>query len=166
MSTKDIVKKLKQLRIKEINPRPEWVSDQRTLLLSQIKNTIAPETTPVMGRAFSLVNIFLPESFVRTFGRPVMAGVAAIIMILTGYATVDAASNALPDDQFLYPVKRTVEALEKTTVAITAKVTGDTHAPTELSLKFAGKRADEVKRLVANDDASKTAHAVNAVNEL
>jgi hypothetical protein len=162
---RELLSQLKQIRHADINPRPEWVKSNRDLLLAQIKNTVpvaeAQTVHAKLDRVWSGMAIFFPRTFVYNFVRPAVV-VVLVAMLATGsyVFSANASNDALPGDQVLYPVKRAVEAVEKTRVALV----GSTNDQTQLSLELAKRRAVEAKKIV--NDPDKKFHIAETVTDL
>lgn len=140
-----------------INADELWVTENKTKLFAQIANTVRTEEKQG-GFSFAnieqLISIFIPKSM-AAMARPLLVVAIAIGATVGGWvAGVSASQNSLPGDA-LYGVKL---ATEKTQVTV-AVMTGDKGAETQLHLKFAGRRSQEVKKVIENDhpDASKRA---------
>lgn len=148
----------------QINPDQVWVRENKAKLFAQINNTVHADTKE-RGFSFSHIeqffSIFVPNS-VATMARPVFIFFFAITATIGGWvAGVSASQNSLPGDT-LYGVKL---ATEKTQVTI-ASVTGDKAAETQLHLKFAGRRSQEVKQVIENKHSDATERAGEAITEL
>lgn len=142
----DLFRQLKSLRRAAVDPAASWVADNRSILLSQIKNTL-PKSAPAVRRADKVwagLEIFLPRKIVTAVVRPV--AIILIIVMSAGTALAAmarAASNTIPDDT-LYPIKRFTEQAQVTVAAMI----GDQGAVTKLHVEFAKQRAFETKQLV------------------
>lgn len=90
----------------------------------------------------------------KIFNRKPMFNIALILLLLFGgsIATVSAADNAKPGD-ILFPVDRAIEDLQ-------LKLSSD-EKKTELKLKFARERVEEVEKIVADTENSSDAVADN-----
>lgn len=148
----------------QINPDQVWVRENKAKLFAQINNTVHADTKE-RGFSFSHVDhffsIFVPNS-VTTMARPVFIFLFAISTTIGGWvAGASASQNSLPGDT-LYGVKL---ATEKTQVTI-ASVTGDKVAETQLHLKFAGRRSEEVKQVIENKQSDAPQRAGEAITEL
>ncbi len=165
---RDLVRQLKMLKQERVNPRGDLEQKNRALLLSQIRNTVAVNSNDETARgipwqdAWSTLSIVLPRRFVYNVLRPATVLLIILSIATSGWiATVDAAYEALPGD-WLYPAKR---AAEKTRLTVAA-VVGDKKTETKLHSEFAGRRAREVKKILAGDDARKEQRATKAIAEL
>lgn len=148
----------------QINPDQVWVRENKAKLFAQINNTVHADTK-VRAFSFSHIDqffsIFMPNSVV-SMARPVLIFLLAITTTIGGWvAGVSASQNSLPGDT-LYGVKL---ATEKTQVTI-ASVTGDKEAETQLHLKFAGRRSEEVKQVIENKQPDAPKRAEEAITEL
>ncbi len=162
--SRDLIKQLKSLKNGEVNPRAEWLKSNRELLLSQIKNTIAPEEVNKKGtdNAWNTLSIFFPKNFVFNVMRPATVLLVILSVVTSGWiSTVDAAYEALPGD-LLYPAKR---ATEKTRVTVAA-VMGDKKTEAKLHVEFAKRRAQETKKIIASSDPNKNEKMTQAVSSL
>lgn len=162
--SRDLIRQLKSLQHAEVKPSETWLKKNRALLLSQIKNTIAPksETKFRLENVWQGMSIFLPSSFVYKVVRPVAAVMLIIAMGVGSWvATVDASYEALPGE-WLYSAKR---ATEKTQVAV-ANVVGNKNSATKLHMEFAKRRADETKKIISTNDPDKIKNASATVNDL
>ena len=136
--------KLDSRRKKEIK---DFLVNQIALEKSARKNQLSP--------------IFL---FVKKFQFAARSFVVSILVITIGLsasiATVNASRDSLPGDT-LYSVKKFTELAHYT-------ITLDDKGKTKLQLEFASRRADELKKVVNNDEApdKKRARTMMALAEL
>lgn len=161
---RDIIKQLKSLKSGEINPRADWVSQNRSVLLSQIRNTVDPavEQKQPSRNVWDTMSIIFSPRLVNHALRPIVILLIVSLVGTSGWiATVDAAYEALPGD-VLYSAKR---AVEKTQVVV-VKVMGDKKTETKLHSEFAKRRAKEVKRIVVGTDPKKTEKVTETLNDL
>src|SRR3989339_321351 len=159
-----IIRQLNSLKSGEINPRADWVSKNRGILLSQIRNTVDPavERKQPSRNVWDTMSIIFSPRLVNHALRPMVILLIVSLVGTSGWiATVDAAYEALPGDM-LYTAKR---AVEKTQVAV-VKVIGDQKTETKLHSEFANRRAKEVKRIVVGTDPKKTAMVTDTLNDL
>ena len=161
---REIIRQLKSLKHAKVKPSEKWLKDNRALLLSQIKNTVAQKTDTKfhMENIWQGMSIFLPSSFVYKVVRPV--GVVMLIIAMgvgSWVATVDASYESLPGE-WLYSAKR---ATEKTQVAV-ANVVGDKNGVTKLHMEFAKRRAAETKKIISTNVPNKIKIASETVNDL
>ncbi len=149
MFNRNLKKKIQTLRtLQEVGtPRPEWMKSSREILLMQVKNTMGrdgrEERTFNPAMVWQFLDVFLPSKTVYYVVRPV-AVVCLIIGLVTGgwVTTVSASYNSLPGD-VLYSVKLATESVQ-TTLAQKPK-------ETKLRAEFAGRRAEEVKKIVKSN---------------
>ena len=157
--SRDVIQQLKALKHADINPSPEWLENNRALLLSQIKNTIRAEK-----KSFATSFIHrIEEVFLHSSNRLVQVGVAVVLIAIvgvTGQVATSQAAQALPGDT-LYGLKRTTE---NTKLAI-ASVVADQNQLVKLHLDLAAVRADEVKQVLTKKPERKAA-AQAAVKDL
>ena len=162
--SRDILRQLKNLKSGEINPRQDWVSKNRSVLLSQIGNTVNASDKKNFSPkdVWDGMAIFFSPSAINFAMRPIaILLIVSLVFLTTKIATVDAAYQALPGD-FLYPAKR---AVEKTQVAV-AQAMGDQKSETKLHSEFAKRRASETKRIMKGNDPEKTAKATQTLSDL
>ena len=162
--SRDILRQLKNLKSGETNPRQDWVSKNRSVLLSQIGNTVNASDKKNFSPkdAWDGMAIFFSPSAINFAMRPIaILLIVSLVFLTTKIATVDAAYQALPGD-FLYPAKR---AVEKTQVAM-AQAMGDQKSETKLHSEFAKRRASETKRIMKGNDPEKTAKATQTLSDL
>lgn len=161
--SKDILRQLKNLKSGEVNPRADWVSKNRSLLLSQISNTVDASVKYSSTKNFwDGLSIFFSPNTINFAMRPIaILLIISLVFLTTKIATVDAAYQALPGD-LLYPAKR---AVEKTQMAM-AQAMGDQTSETKLHSEFAKRRASETKRIMKGNDPQKNAKATQTLNDL
>lgn len=162
--SRDLIRQLKSLKQAEVKPSETWLKNNRALLLSQIKNTVAPksDTKFHMENVWQAMSVFLPSAVVYKVVRPV--GVVMLIIAMgvgSWVATVDASYEALPGE-WLYSAKR---ATEKTQVAV-ANVVGGKNTATKLHMEFAKRRAEETKKIISTNNPDKIKNAAATVNDL
>jgi len=160
----DIKSQLKNLKHAGVKPRSEWLQNNREVLLSQIRNTVSHEAKPAfkIESFWPALSIFLPQTFVYNFVRPVAVLLIVVMVGTSGWiATVDASYESLPGD-WLYGVKRVGEKTQSAVVSMTGNKTADTR----LHAEFAKRRAVEVKKIVASTDPSKKAKVNEAMADL
>jgi len=161
--SKDLVRQLKNLKHGEINPRQEWQENSRALLLSQIKNTVAPVEEKFHSKnIWTAMSVFVPRSLVYNVLRPALVFLLVLTIGSSSWiATVEASYDSLPGD-WLYPAKRVAE---KTQMAVTSMV-GGKNAETKLHVEFAKRRASEVKKIVRAGDPQKQTKISATVSDL
>lgn len=169
--SKLLIQQLKALRHKEVNPSPEWLTKNRSLLLSQIKNTVPAERgARIMNleNIWAKLSVYLPQPVVYNFVRPLAVLLIVALVGTSGWiASVDAAYDALPGDGMAYYLKR---GLENTQVAV-INLVGDQNAQAKVHLKLAASRASELKKISALppgvvSDNHKKAQVASAVEDL
>ncbi|MFH1790001.1 MAG: hypothetical protein ABH832_02950 [bacterium] len=161
----EILKQLKGLKTEYINPSPDWVSKNRSVLVAQIKNSASSATAKQrfnLNNFWLLGSIFLPQNFVFKVVRPVVA-ILMIIGLGSGswIATVAASQDSLPGE-WLYQAKR---ATEKTQM-VAAVAVGAKETETKLRVGFAKRRAVETKQLIQSQDPKKMERVSDVVNDL
>lgn len=167
--SRKLIRQLKKLKHEAVNPRGEWTSQNREILLSQIKNTLpatpAPLTTEArLEKFWAGMAVFLPRPVVYNFVRPIAVLILVSLIATTAYSgTVKASAETLPGD-FLYPAKR---AAERTQGAVISLV-GDNNDETKYHVNLAQRRASEVKQIVAikKNDPKKVARVAATVADL
>ncbi|PIR92476.1 hypothetical protein COU01_01320 [Candidatus Falkowbacteria bacterium CG10_big_fil_rev_8_21_14_0_10_44_15] len=140
---KDIITQLQSLRT--IKPKESWRLAQKEILLRQISSA-AQETGAGRYFWFYLKEVIQHEA--ALIGQPIV-GVAVLILLMVGGGvfSISAASGATPGS-FLYTVKL---VSEKTRFALTV----NSEDKARLNVKFAERRAEEIKGL-----ADKDAHVI------
>lgn len=161
---KNKIQTLKNLR-SAVAPSPEWLKSNREILLMQISNTLESTTKREekfvwwkFNSVWSFLNIFLPKQMVGYVLRPVMAVSAIFGLVFGGWtATVSASSNSLPGD-ILYSVKLATENVQTSLASKPAEI--------KLRMEFAGRRAEEVKKIVKSNLPKKEKKVEEAVKHL
>lgn len=167
--SRELKRQLKGLKHEAINPRGEWISKNREVLLSQITNTLpatrGPQTTEAkLEKFWAGMAVFLPRPFVYNVMRPIAVLVLVSLVATTAYSgTVKASNDSLPGD-FLYPAKR---AAERTQGAVISLI-GDKNAETKYHVDLANRRATEARQIITTkkDDPNKVAKVAATVAEL
>lgn len=150
--SREVIQKLKAIRHEAINPRDIWVTKNRALLVSQIKNTVIPETRLSWSeRVWAALAIFLPRTMVYNVVRPIAVVLVIIVAATSAYSgTVKASYETLPGDT-LYPVKLLAEKIPVTV----ASLTGDNNTEVKLHIKIAQNRLAETKKILTGSDPRK-----------
>jgi len=161
--SRNLIRQLKQLKHGEVSPRAEWLKESRSVLLSQIKNTISDiPSVRLLDKTWSALSIFLPKPVVYNIVRPVALLLVVVITATTAYSgTVKASYETLPGD-WLYSAKR---ATEKTQVTV-ASIMGDKNTETKLHVEFAKRRAAETRQMVQSGDPGRSAQLTATVADL
>ncbi len=130
-----------------INPDPAWVATTRTSLLDAIATHAPVEvvTKPERGTVATQLLRFIPMNMF-SFARPILVSLLVFVLATSGWMTNASAAESLPGDA-LWRIKL---AGEKTQVVI-ANITGNDTKNVDLQLKFAARRADEIK-IISNDE--------------
>ena len=160
---KNLVEQLNNIKREDINPSSDWVSQNKEILMSQIKNTVSPKEAKLsFGYIWQGASVFLPQRFVFSVVRP-LAVLLIVALVTTGswVATVDASYNAVPGD-WLYPAKRVTEK----TKVMAAVLVGADDAETKLHVEHAKRRAAEVKVLVVSEDENQKSKVKETVSDL
>ncbi len=154
--SKYIIRQLNSLKNGLVNPREEWVEKNRSLLFSQISNTLPEKDFSVHAKTSIFKQIFLVISaafdvkmFRMVFKPALFVLVIAIVLPSFWIATGFAAYDALPGDT-LYGAKIVAE---QTHLAY-ASFVGDAGKEIQLHMEFANRRANEVRRVI-NDPLKK-----------
>ncbi|OIO20017.1 MAG: hypothetical protein CO029_01805 [Candidatus Magasanikbacteria bacterium CG_4_9_14_0_2_um_filter_41_10] len=140
------LKKVKNLEGR-INPDQAWVARTKTSLLQTIASETIVATTPVRAmvgkkRAEQMLQgfqAFFPKN-IFSQARPVFISLLVFLLAGSGWIASASASESLPGDT-LWQVKL---ASEKTQIVL-ASITGNDKKNVALQLKFAARRADEIK---------------------
>lgn len=133
------------------SPRSEWLKGNREILLMQIKNTLAPAKAEASSFQFAQVwnflNVFMPRQAVSYVMKPVAVIVLVFSLVMGGWVTtVSASYNSLPGDA-MYSVKLATENVQTTLASKPQE--------TKLRAEFAGRRAEEVKKIVKSNLSKK-----------
>ncbi len=141
--SKEIRRQLKALRDAEghINPRDAWVSDTRSTLLRRIgaQTTALENTTSKFSKKTTHFQALFPTQFFFRM-KPVMVSVLVFALATSGWIASASASESLPGDK-MWHVKL---ASEKTQIVL-ADISGNEQKNVQLQLKFAARRAEEIK---------------------
>ncbi len=146
-----------------IRPREEWVLSNKQKLFRQIENSTAFEKKE-MGLV-TFLEYWMPRS---RFMAPLR--VALVVVLIFGMtvgswiAGVSASTDSLPGE-VLYKVKI---ATENTQLALTSALSGNNKAENtaKLQLEFAGRRSQEVKKLVAQQTPEANVHVPETIHKL
>jgi|GEM_PF-1739156 len=159
----DIKAQLKSLKHSQVNPSSDWLSSNRALLLSQIKNTVtasAPAPKFNFNNVWSSLSIFLPQTFVLNVVRPVAVLLVVALVGTSGWiATVDASYESLPGDP-IYPVKYLSEKVQ----VKWASVTGDTNTAIKAQSKIVEGKSKDLRKAI--NDPQKRAAVPAAIENL
>lgn len=160
--SRDLIKKLNNLKQGEVKPREEWLKTNREILLSQIRNTMPSEKQGVFDTLWLGMSIFVPQKLVFGVVRPMAVLLIVALVGTSGWiATVDASYESLPGD-WLYSAKRVVEK----TQMVAASLVGSKVSETKLHSEFAKRRAAEIKQVVLGDDPQRESRAAETVADL
>lgn len=148
-----------------INPDQAWVVQNRQKLMSQINNTVNAETVKSgfsWDKFWSLTGIFFPGKFAQQVLQPVAMFALLFVFITGGWiASAGATANCLPGD-ICYGVKLATEKTQEMVLS----VTGSGESQTQLQLEFAGRRADEFKKVVEHSSSNTSENATLAIKHL
>lgn len=150
--SREIVQQLKALQHKAVNPRENWVAQNRAVLVSQIKNTVSHEQRiKLLERVWTAMSIFLPRTLVYNVVRPVVALLVIALVATTAYSgTVKASYETLPGDT-LYAAKIFTEQIPVTV----ASLIGDNNTEVKLHIQIAKNRLAETKKILTGSDPRK-----------
>lgn len=160
---KELAKKLKKLSKLEAGgqPREGWVSDNKEILMSQIKpyQTVREQAEDRGGEVFYYVDLFSSLFKQRVF-RPAMAFLMIIAVMLSYTAAVSVANASLPGDM-LYPVKTTGEKVQ-------LALTFNKEEQVQLQMNFLSRRTDELQKIVkkVEDETVKKGKIIQAVKQI
>jgi hypothetical protein len=156
---KIISEKLKSLRQEygRVKADHVWVKQTKLHLLSQMEEKKSEEKQFDFS---GFVAVFMPKYAIQ-MARPVLAILLVISMTVGGWiAGVSASYKSLPGD-VLYGVKL---ATEKTQVALASVSDKGTEA--QLHLEFAGRRTEEVKKVIEKNEPESKKQAGEAMDSL
>jgi len=140
------LKKVKNLEGR-INPDQAWVVRTKTTLLQKIASETTATSVPVPStigkkhadRVLHGFHAFFPTHLFSQ-ARPVFVSLLVFLLAGSGWIASASASGSLPGDT-LWQIKL---ASEKTQIVL-ASITGNDKKNVALQLKFAARRADEIK---------------------
>ncbi len=160
MNRKDITTTLSHLQRLRIGgePDPSWVAGARAQLLSRVaaERSAAPVSFVHVVSSFRTAFSFDAAALVA---RPVLAGVAALAVVMGGsVGMVSASLGSIPGDP-LYQVKI---ASEHASIAVAG---GDADKAT-LRIEYVGRRVDEVSKIAATEEPGKTGRLTIAVQHI
>lgn len=153
-----IIQQLKEMR--QIEPRADWVTSNRELLLSQIKAQSTKKPSSIFSYWY-LVKLIFPMRFLHFIAKPVgVTIIAGLFIIITGVYSVNASKGSLPGD-ILYPIKLTSEKVQ-------ISLTFSQPEKTQLRIIYAEERVKEIEKVIRMEtDLQKRQKKVNiAVNNL
>lgn len=133
--------------VEEVKPNLQWVMNNRSALLSQIGYSTKKSEVTNLSRVQDLVkpvsgfvwNFISSQKIVVSFGRPLMASLAGVALLLSGVSVMAVSRKTVPGN-ILYPVKI---AEEKVQLSFASSV----EEKIQLETRFAGHRIDELNRL-------------------
>lgn len=165
MFNQDLKKKIQTLKLLQGigAPRSDWLKGNREILLMQVKNTLGAKAEPRrfdFSRVWNFLNVFMPRQAVYYVVKPVAVMSLVVSVIMGGWVTtVSASYNSLPGD-VLYSVKLATESMQTSLATKPQEV--------KLRVEFAGRRAEEVKKIVKSNISKKEkkAKVETAMNSL
>ncbi len=141
---KEATKQLDKIKLmrQSIKPDTAWVKETRATILMQVKNTL-PTKKDAWSKKLGHVYAFIfPQEIFTWVSRPVLAGLALILVVAGGsIMSVSAAEKSLPGD-FLYGLKL---ASEQARIVMT----GPKEDKLKLKTEFTSRRIDELKQVVS-----------------
>jgi hypothetical protein len=158
---KNLVRQLRSLKHEVVKPSAGWVQKNRSLLLSQIRNTVSEkESVPFNTRIATALALFMPQTIIAGTVRFV-AGFLVISVVAPSlyYGTVMASQGALPGEG-LYEAKRYTEKIQVTVVSLI----GNSQDETKLHVELAKRRADETN--IISRDPEKVGNIASTVADL
>ncbi len=159
--SRELKRQLKSMKHEVVKPDAEWVAKNRSLLLSQIKNTVPQKASVSFSARFdAMLGILMPEAIVT--GTVRFVAISLIVVLVAPslyYGTVKASEGALPGEN-LYGAKRYAEKIQ---VAVVGLV-GDSKAETKLHVELAKRRAEETSKII--NDPSKMSNVAGTVADL
>lgn len=149
--------KLKTLRNGRFQPDRAWVTQNRSVLLAQIQNTVKSNVheekglhvATILDRISHAAGLFLPERFVQFSKSLSVASIVALVAVGGWIASVSASYDSLPGE-VLYHVK---VAAEKTELIVASVVGGDKDK-VETLLRHASNRVEEYQKSKTSDQAA------------
>lgn len=168
MKDKEFIRKLKLLKYLRMGGEParDFVDKNRAILIMQVKNTqnVAPQMRGKAEIGFYEIRAFIsslvPVKLTQYVFRPALITFLIIGVISTGWiASVSASMNSLPGDT-LYSLKIATERAQLVMAA-------GANNKAKLQVEFAGRRLEEVSKIVESsspEDAAKVTLAVANFN--
>ena len=163
MKDQELIRKIKLLKCLRVGGEPsrDFVAKNREILMMQVKNTCQNETPATREINFSEIHGFIsslmPRGLNQYVFRPALVLFLIIGSISSGWvASVSASMNSLPGDT-LYSLKI---ATERAQLAFT----GGANNKAKLQVEFAGRRLEEVSKIVENPSSGNVEKVNTAVN--
>lgn len=160
----DIKEKLNNLKQSdELQPDQDWKEENKQALLSEIESETEKEeqNATILEKLVSLCDLVLPQRVVAA--GQMTAFVFFIVFAAVGgwSVTVQASYSSVPGDT-LYNVKLAAEQAQLTVT----EVVGSEAEEAKLHSEFAARRAEEVKKIIKNeDDPEKAKKAIEKMNK-
>ena len=159
MERDNLIKQLKKIGQTKAggHAREAWVRDTRAELMAKAENDLRemPEVKAGDVKQLALA-LDMGTGWQKSF-RPVVAAVVAVILVFGGWtATVSASYNSLPGER-LYSVKIFNEGTQ-------ISLTPTKESKTKMRMDFAGRRLDEVAKLVESPVTEKEKRIEDAMN--
>ncbi len=141
---KEATKQLDKIKLmrQSIKPDTAWVKETRATILMQVKNTLPTKKDAWSKKLGQVYGFIFPQEIFTWVSRPVLAGLALILVVAGGsIMSVSAAEKSLPGD-FLYGLKL---ASEQARIVMT----GPKEDKLKLKTEFTSRRIDELKQVVS-----------------
>jgi len=148
---KEAIKQLDKIKLmrQSIKPDAAWVQNTRATVLMQVKNTLPTKKDVLSKRIGQLYEFIFPKSLFAVVSRPVLAGMALLLVIAGGSVmSVSAAEKSMPGD-LLYGLKL---ASEQARIVLT----GPREDKLKLKTEYTSRRIDELKQVVSAQDEGKS----------
>jgi len=159
MERDNLIKQLKKIGQTKAggHAREAWVRDTRAELMAKAENDLREMPKVKTGDVKQLaLALDMGTGWQKSF-RPVVAAVVAVILVFGGWtATVSASYNSLPGER-LYSVKIFNEGTQ-------ISLTPTKESKTKMRMDFAGRRLDEVAKLVESPVTEKEKRIEDAMN--
>ena len=142
MNKRELLKRMQAVKTAErlISPDKQWMSDTRTMLMTQVKHSLPAEPMPIPAKAKTAFSMFVKQSYSAIRGPALILSSVAMALLGGSLFSVSASERSLPGE-LLYPIKI---ASEQTRLAF-AKTKTD---KVKLKTEFVERRVNEMKEIV------------------
>lgn len=152
MTNKEILRKL--ILAREVKPEARWVKNSRADLLFKIKKSCSDAKQQSREDLFGwlklnfgfVLNLIFPKFFADNIVRPLAISFIGAIVVFGGMAAIGVSQKAMSGN-ILYPVKIVCENIQLSFAA-------NIEEKTKLEMEFAGRRIEELNKLVAANKLS------------
>lgn len=128
-----------------VTPRADWATQNKEQLFSQIRGQEKQTTPSWQAQLAQTLHIFVPAHLMSSVRSAAVVALAFVVTVGGWSATVSAAANSIPGEA-LYSVKRAAESGQ-------LLVTRDKKEKAKLKTDFAGRRSEEISRVIKEKKA-------------